>query len=88
MIPWALVFAADMAGEWVADERKKRERNAMVGNLCFFSWFVGAGLNRMEVLGMCCIFVGGDVVVETAALLLRMRMGLMGGGMMSLGGMS
>ena len=42
MMFWALVFAADMAAEWVAEERKKRDRNAMVGNLVLDSveWVV------------------------------------------------
>ena len=42
MMFWALVFAADMAAEWVAEERKKRDRNAMVGNLFLGSveWIV------------------------------------------------
>ncbi len=42
MMFWALVFAADMAAEWVAEERKKRDRNAMVGNLVLASvgWVV------------------------------------------------
>ena len=46
MIPWALVFAADMAAEWVADERKNRERNAMVGNLCFFFLVCGSWIEQ------------------------------------------
>lgn len=42
MMFWALVFAADMAAEWVAEERKKRDRNAMVGNgfLGLVGWVV------------------------------------------------
>lgn len=54
MIFWALVFAADMAAEWVADERKKRDRNAMLGNLLFcfvfwlLSWMDGIGIGDVN----------------------------------------
>lgn len=54
----------------------------------FFSWFVGAGLNRMEVLGMCCIFVGGDSMSWSRLVVYQGTQAEMGGGMMSLGGMT
>ncbi len=46
MILWALVFAADMAAEWVAEERKNRLRKAMMGDLFASCCWEGRGLEE------------------------------------------
>ena len=61
MIPWALVFAADMAAGEVV--KKNLRKNEMVGN-CINA--VGVGLIR-------CCFEGTSGVVERVYMLMVMR---------------
>ena len=63
MMLWALVFAADMAEWWEAEERKSRLRKAMVGYL----------FGSCCILGRNCYFVESEEVLAFYVMVLRIQ---------------